>query len=67
MRLLIDFSGKGGNQYWEYNGEIYRDNYCMTYDAHDLVAKHCRKTDKQVSQKGLGPPPKILNRSESTA
>jgi len=49
MRLLIDFSGHGGNQYWEYNGGIYRDNYCMTYDANDLMAKHCRKTDKQVS------------------
>jgi hypothetical protein len=49
MTLLIDFSGMGGNQFWEYNGEIYRDNYCMTYDAHDLTTKHCRKTDKQVS------------------
>ncbi|XP_070490427.1 putative polypeptide N-acetylgalactosaminyltransferase 9 [Chironomus tepperi] len=40
--------GKGGTQYWEYNGEIYRDNYCVTYDAHDLMTKHCRKLDKQT-------------------
>ena len=46
---MIDFLGKGGNQYWEYNGEIYRDNYCVTYEAHDLMTKHCRKSDKQVN------------------
>ena len=46
---MVDFLGKGGTQYWEYNGEIYRDNYCITYDAHELMTKHCRKLDKQVN------------------
>lgn len=42
--------GHGRDQFWMYNeGEIERDNYCLTYDHRMIYTKHCRKDDKQVS------------------
>lgn len=41
--------GHGRDQFWMYNeGEIERDNYCLTFDKNVLFTKHCRKIDNQV-------------------
>ncbi|KAG5672039.1 hypothetical protein PVAND_002201 [Polypedilum vanderplanki] len=40
--------GLGGNQFWQYDGEIARDNYCVTYDAHNLMTQHCKRSSKQL-------------------
>lgn len=42
--------GLGGNQYWEYNGTICRDDYCIHYEPPKIVLKHRRRTKgNQVS------------------
>lgn len=41
--------GHGRGQFWMYyEGEIERDNYCLTFDKNKLFTKHCRKIDNQV-------------------
>lgn len=54
--------GHGRNQFWMYyEGEIERDNYCLTYKNEKLFTKHCRKSDNQVCIKlVLHLPKKVL-------
>lgn len=42
--------GHGRDQFWMYyDGEIQRDNYCLTFDKGNVFTKHCRMAPNQVS------------------